>query len=363
MGRLARFIPENKDGVLVEVTGRVNGARALLVPSPDPRRFNEIVVGVMGRALEVSPLELCSAVWTANHYHLLVVVHDQQQLSRFMHHLAGNISKEIGGRLRNCRGAFWERRYDGIVVSGEPEAQWRRLKYHLSHGVKEGLVESPLRWPGVHAAKALVHGEPLEGYWFNRSKEWSAKNRGLAFGRYDFATRYLVPFAPLPTFRHLTPEEYQNKIADLIREIEEEGEERRGGDDVAGVLKILSQNPYEPPTRKTKRSTKPRFHVASKQARADLEAELMEYLAQYREASAALRSGNLKAAGWFPVGSYPPALAFVGPPSPPRPPSPPTRRIEILDSGDIERGEIPVVEIPVMVLSDGPSPRARGQPP
>ncbi len=62
MGRPARFIPENKNGVLVEVTCRTIGGRALLVPSPDPRRFNEVVVGVMGRALEVSPLELCSAL-------------------------------------------------------------------------------------------------------------------------------------------------------------------------------------------------------------------------------------------------------------------------------------------------------------
>ena len=363
MGRPARFIPENQNGVLVEVTSRVIGARAMLVPSPDPTRFNEIVVGVMGRALDVSPLELCSAVWMANHMHLLCVVHDQQQLSRFMHHLACNISKEIGGRLRNWRGAFWERRYDGIVVSGEPEAQWRRLKYHLSHGVKEGLVESPMRWPGVHAAKYLVYGEPMEGYWFNRSKEWSARHRGLDVGHYDFATRYRVGFAPLPAFKHLTPEQYQDKLAELIREIEAEGEEQRAGDEVAGLEKILNQNPYEPPTRRTKRSTKPLFHVASKEARLDLQAELKVFLAQYWEASAALRSGNLKAADWFPEGCYPPALAFVGLPAPPRPSVPPTRRIEVLDSGDVERGEIPIVEIAGAVSSDGPSARARGQPP
>ena len=362
MGRTARFIPENNDGVLVEITGRVIGARALLVPSPDPRRFNEIVVGVMGRALQVSPLELCSAVWTANHWHGLLVVHDQQQLSRFMHHLAGNISKEIGGRIRQWRGAFWERRYDGIVVSDEPEVQWRRLKYHLSHGVKEGLVESPLRWPGVHAAKALLHGEPLEGVWFNRSKEWAARNRGLEVSRYDYATRYLVGFAQLPAFRHLTPEEYQNKVADLIREIEEEGRERRCGDDVAGVEKILSQNPYEPPTRKTKRSTKPLFHVGSQQERVNLEAERQAFLAQHGEASAAVRGGNLKAATWFPEGSYPPALAFVGSPPPPRPPAPPTRRLETLESGEVERGEIPVVEILVGGGSVGSPTRSR-QPP
>ncbi|MEM7355018.1 MAG: transposase, partial [Acidobacteriota bacterium] len=155
MGRLPRFIPDNEDGVLVEVTSRVIGARAMLVPSPAPHRFNEVVVGVLGRALEISPLELCSTVWLANHLHCLVVVRDQQQLSRFMHHLGCNVSKEIGGRLRDWRGAFWERRYTSIVVSDEPEAQWRRLKYHLSHGVKEGLVESPLQWPGVHAAAPL----------------------------------------------------------------------------------------------------------------------------------------------------------------------------------------------------------------
>ena len=94
----------------------------------------------------------------------------------------------------------------------------------------------------MHAARQLVHGEPLEGYWFNRSKEWAARNRGLDYGAYDFATRYLIHFAQLPAFRHLSPAEYQDQIADLIREIEEEGERKRDGDTVAGVEKILSQN-------------------------------------------------------------------------------------------------------------------------
>ena len=87
------------------------------------------------------------ASWPANRAHQLLVVHQQQELSRFMQHLCANISKEVGGWLRNWRGCFWERSYDGIVVSDEPEAQWARLNYCLSHGVKEGLVESSLDWP------------------------------------------------------------------------------------------------------------------------------------------------------------------------------------------------------------------------
>ncbi|MCP3962172.1 MAG: hypothetical protein GY719_30385 [bacterium] len=170
------------------------------------------------------------------------------------------------------------------------------MKYCLSHGVKEGLVESPLDWPGVHAAGSLVHGEPLEGTWWNRGKEWAARNRGLDYGVYDYATKYLVAFAQLPAFRHLSPEDYRQDVAELIWEIERENEKRRDGKPVAGVEKILKQNPYEPPTRRTKRSPKPLFHVASKRARDDLKAELAAFLTEYRIASEALLGGNLKAA-------------------------------------------------------------------
>ena len=262
---MARHLPENKAGVLTEITGRTIGAQALLLPQPNPHRFNEIVVGVLGRALEVSPVELCGAVFTANHYHLLLVAHEQQDVSRFMHHAAGNLSKEVN-RVRGRRGPLWERRYSGIVVSSEPEEQWSRLKYLISHSVKEGLCVRPYDWPGVHCARSLVTGEPLEGYWFNRTKEWAARNRGLNFGYYDFATRYEVGFAPLPAFRGLSHEEYQAKVDGLVREIEQQYAEARDGNPVAGVKKILSQDPFRAPTRVTKRSPRPLFHFMSREA-------------------------------------------------------------------------------------------------
>ncbi len=192
----------------------------------------------------------------------------------------------------------------------------------------------------------------------DRSKEWAARNRGQSYGAYDFATRYAIPFAQLPAFRHLSPEEYQDRVAELIGEIEAEAEKKRAGDSVAGVERILNQNPLEPPTRVTKRSPKPLFHVASKEARDDLIGGFLGFQAQYQIASMSLRDGNLEAAGWFPEGCYPPALSFIGPPAPKLPPWPPTRQIQELDSGAIERGEIPLVEIQAPI-----DPKARGQPP
>ncbi len=122
--------------------------------------------------------------------------------------------------------------------------------------------------------------------------------------------------------------------------------------------------PFEAPTRKTKRSPKPLFHVASKEARAELYAALSAFLTQYYDASEALRSDvgrRVAAAAGFPEGCYPPALAFNGSPPPPLPPAPPTRRVTVLESGVVERGPIPVIELPVRIWAV--EPQARGQPP
>jgi REP element-mobilizing transposase RayT len=368
MARKPRFLPENEHGVLVEITVRTIGARALLTPSPDPRTFNEVIVGVMGRALEVSPLELCGCVWMGNHHHLLAVAHEQHEISRFMQHLSANVSKEIGGRLRNWSGPFWEGRFHQIVVSDEPEKQWERLAYVLSHGVKEGLVESPMDWPGVHCARSLVHGEPLVGYWWNRSKEWAAQRRGQEVGTYDYATRYEVGFSPLPAFRDLSPEEYQDRVAQLVLEIEERERAKRGENPVAGVEKVLRQDPYKVPTRETKRAPAPAVHAKERSEFASFFEQERVFLEEFWAASERLRGPRGRAAASeFPWGCYPPALPFTGSPTPPRPPAPPTRRLVVEGSKVVERGEIPTVVVPRWPVSGTRpavvEPQARGQPP
>ena len=67
-------------------------------------------------------------------------------------------------------GKIWERRYQAIVISEEEGAQVGRLRYHLSHGAKEDLVEGPEEWPGIHRVRELLGGEPLTGYYFSRTQ-------------------------------------------------------------------------------------------------------------------------------------------------------------------------------------------------
>jgi REP element-mobilizing transposase RayT len=156
MGRSIRFIPEG--GALVEVTCRTVQSRFLLRPS---LALNEIIVGVLARAKELYPIRICAFAFLSNHFHLLLRVESALDLSRFMNHVNSNLAREAG-RLADWREKFWGRRYEAIVISQEEAAQIERLKYVLSHGCKEGFVERPEDWPGVHAARALAEGLSLE---------------------------------------------------------------------------------------------------------------------------------------------------------------------------------------------------------
>ena len=133
----------------MEITCRTIGGLALLRPS---RRLVDVTVGVLGRALEVSPLQICAIFCASNHYHALLVVDDQQSLSRFMAHYQANLAKEAG-RLVAWSGKVWSRRYDGIVVSDEPEAQWSRLKYLLAGSYASYCTSLVVRSSFRHAAR------------------------------------------------------------------------------------------------------------------------------------------------------------------------------------------------------------------
>ena len=117
MSRPLRFVPEKK--TLVEVTTRTVQSRFLLQPSDE---LNEIVLGVLGRAQKLYPVEICAFAFASGHYHLLLVVDDAQQLASFVGYFNSNLAREVC-RLVDWSDKVWSRRYRAIVVSGEPEKQ------------------------------------------------------------------------------------------------------------------------------------------------------------------------------------------------------------------------------------------------
>ena len=133
-----------------------------------------------------------------------------------------------------------------ILVSEEEPAQVERLRYLLAHGVKEGLVAHARDWPGVHSIREILAGEPIRGLWFDRTKEFAARNRGESFQRLTYATEEALVLSPLPCWAHLSPEAYRQRVADLVEAIEIEAATALAASGrvplgVAGVLRVLQE--------------------------------------------------------------------------------------------------------------------------
>src|SRR5947199_1502433 len=305
MSRRLRFIPD--EGALVEVTCRALHSRLLFRPSSE---VNQIVLGALARAKRRYGVRVCFVVCASNHLHLLLGVDDAQQLARFMGYFGSKLAKEIG-RLTGWTQKVFGRRYQAIVVSEEEAAQLDRLRYGLAHGAKEDLVERPRDWPGVHAVRALLEGEVLEGLWFDRTQEYLARRRGEKFDSLHFATRETLELDPLPCWKHLPEPERRQRVAALVEDIELEAATRRKKTGVRprGPAAILAQNPTREPE-KTKKSPAPAFHAASKAVRRELWNAYALFVAAYRDAAEKLKAGIRDVI--FPRGSFPPSLPFVG---------------------------------------------------
>jgi REP element-mobilizing transposase RayT len=305
MSRKLRFIPDH--GALVEVTCRAFQSRFLFRPGPV---LNGIILGALARAKSLYPVRICAFAFLSNHFHLILEADDARQLSCFMGHFNSKIAREIG-RLLGWREKIFGRRYQAILISHEDSAQIERLRYVLSHGCKEGLVERLQDWPGVHCVQAMTEGTVLEGWWFDRTKEYLARRRGEDFGPFQYATRETLELDPLPCWKHLTPEKRRQRAAALVSEIQAEAADRqeRTGIPPLGPAAILAQSPQGQPTR-TKRSPAPAVHAASLAVRRELRNAYFWFVAAYRDAAEKLRAGKRDQS--FPLGCFPPPLPFVG---------------------------------------------------
>jgi len=298
MRPLRHLVLSESGEALVEVTSRTVHGRFLMLPSTVA---NALILGILGRAQEHYEVKVCAFAFLSNHYHLLVTVKSCRQLSRFMRYVNSNIGRKIG-RLYSWREKYFSRRYRGIQVSDEEEKQVERLLYILRQGCKEGLVRSPLDWPGVHCAWYLAKGVwTAEGWWDDQTAEYRARLRGEKVRRGQFRETELLKLSPLPAWAHLSRREYRLEVEGLIATVEEEV--RHSGRSVLGAEKVLRQDPHAKPS-ESKREPAPGFHAATREMRSRLRDAYRQFEWAYREAAAALRRGDWTVS--FPPDCFPP---------------------------------------------------------
>lgn len=276
MGRPQIHVPE--EGCVFELTIRCIGAMFLLTPSP---RLDALMLGVIGRAQFLYGVIMYSYAILSNHITLLVRFETAEQAARFKCHLFTNISKEVK-RFYKVPGIVFHRRCRQIpcIDSG---AEVARLKYVLSNGCKEGLVESPLAWPGVHSSRAMISGEPDVGVWvdWTRLRRLRRAKKNVVVPESEAETLYPVVLTPIPAWEALAESDRREQGLQMIREIEQEARAARKGRPFLGPEAILRQDPFGSP-KEPKKEPAPLCHATSTESK-------ISYRVAYRKRQEAYR--------------------------------------------------------------------------
>ncbi len=297
-----------RPGALVEIVNRTIQRRYLIKPGP---RMNALIVGALAKAQQRHAVDIHGGAFASSHFHLLLSCRTVKDQAGFMRDFTRKLSIE-SSKLYDWEERVFTKRYRYTQVSDEAEEQVLRLAYCLSHGAKENLVHSPLDWPGVPFAEALITGEPLEGIWIDRTAYCRALDRGEDVTLEDFTEHLSLELKPLPFQRHMSREQRRSMVLEMVRKIEEETVARHRADGTAplGVEAVLAADPHDRPS-KPKSSPKPLFHAFTQRAWHEMHEALSLILAAYRDAAERLKNGDLTVR--FPENTFPPALAFIEP--------------------------------------------------
>jgi len=303
MPRPLRFIPEHS---LVEITTRTMQGRLLLNPSPE---LTDIILGIIGKAQALYSMTIHAFVFLSTHAHFLLSPTSPGRLALFMQFVNANVAKEAG-RLHLWRERFWSRRYRSIVVADEKAAH-ARIRYILAHGAKEGLLASSASWPGPNCIAALTTGALLRGTWFDRSKEFLARQRGEHTLPMQFATTFDVKLTPLPCLLHITEHERQAHYRRVVGEIQAvaEADNKEKGRTPMTVEAILAQDPHSKPAT-TDRSPAPFVHASDDSTEQEFRVAYRAFVDAFRAGALRLRDRAREIRDLFPLWAFPPQLPF-----------------------------------------------------
>jgi REP element-mobilizing transposase RayT len=270
------------------VTARAFQSRHLLKPS---RELNDVVGGVLARAVALHGVELHGFVVLSNHLHLLVTARGAI-LSGFMQYVLGNIARKVG-RLRTWPCALWERRFSAEPVLDDAAAD-ERLAYILSNGVKEGLVSQTEDWHGLTCLRQLREDAAATFRFFHWARRWEKgelREGGDDLLSSQWAEEVSLRLTPLPSWRALTADQRRMRVDELAKDIAESGTREAPPAPLLSEAEACAKSHHRPET--TAKSPRPLCHSSSRQLRGDYRDSHALWNCAYMDASAKFRAGQV----------------------------------------------------------------------
>lgn len=317
--RHARYI---ESGMLYHVVSKTLRGEFLLAPAPGVRK---LCAGVVAHSqIRYPQVKLYAIAVLSNHFHMMVSG-PSKHVSAFTGYIKQEISRRLGQRYK-LRGTFWDGRFSAVALP-TPESRRDSLRYILSQGVKEDLVESPREWPGLHCASQLMYGTKITGEWFNGTRYSNAKHsasrdsRGVKVRISDYYEIVSIRLVPIPEWEHLKPKLMQAKVRKMVNQITAEHRTRRRakGKRVIGAKALQKTSIREaksPPSLPRWEERRRQLTAWAGRAATATKAYLVrywEFQRAFRKASVACLRGDRNVT--FPENSWIPVTHLAAPPT------------------------------------------------
>jgi REP element-mobilizing transposase RayT len=288
MGYHLRY--QSKPWATHHVVSRCVRGYSFLKPTP---KVVSIISGVLGRALHMYShcIKLHHYVFLSNHFHLLVTSEDIDALSEFMKYLKSNISRKLA-RIHEWAGPMWQSRFSSEEVLGE-EGLIEIFKYITENSVKEGLVNHPREWKGLHGYHQLVSQKTVSGPWINLSAMHKTRKHSLMRTEVtlsDFTTLYRVNLTPPPLWEEMDAESYHQLCKQLTQDAIKSAKVKRKSEPM-GMARVLAGRVDK--ARFVKRGQRPLCRTKCIDRLKNYKSEYFGFKARFQEVYRALRDGLL----------------------------------------------------------------------
>ena len=295
---------QSKPWATHHVVSRCLQGFAFLKPT---RQIRAITKGVLGYTLNKyqDRIQLHHYVFLSNHFHLLISAESSRALAEFMCVFKGNLARELG-IIHDWHGTLWQKRYSSEEILDEA-GLIEIFKYITQNSVKEGLVDHPKDWTGLHGYHQLVMGKKVSGPWIDRSGYYYSVKRRENKTIADYTSDYSIKLTPPPMWAHLPKKEYKLLCQKLSSEAIRDALKSRKSSYAIGMKKVLSESIRK--SRFTKRGTRPLCRTKCVQTLKAYQKIYFEFKAKFQEVSADLRQaiqlGLDTANVCFPTGGVP----------------------------------------------------------
>ena len=245
-------------------------------------------------ALSGSPKDLNNVVMFKQTFHRLLA----EELNRYLDRDGGVFSTPA--RTDECL---------------DDQSLEQQFFYAMTNPVKDGLVDRVAQWRGFSSYNALAQGREEVFEYYDRTAWHKGGGKRNKKPLQAYAQTARIDYTPLPAWSHMTKSKRQAHVRREVRRMEKSFREERTreGRTTMGPTRLARLDPRSRPRGKPERTRKPICHSSCPERAREYRQALKAFLAEYKIASAAYRSGAYDVE--FPAGSFRPPLICVAVPA------------------------------------------------